>query len=79
MHLSVQEDGRPRQAVTPFDGIDDELSLIKSLIMTLAAESKGCSRTVVLNVDLEGVDVVQLVTVARMLSLSGRAKPLLIQ
>ncbi len=78
MHLSIREPGGLRQAVTPFDGIEDELSLIKSLIMTLAAESQRGARTVMLKADLDGIDVVQLITLARMLSASARANPSLV-
>ncbi len=78
MHLSIQEPGGFRQAVTPFDGIENELSLIKSLIMTLASESQRGARTAMLKVDLDGIDVVQLITLARMLSASARANPSLV-
>ena len=70
MNLTVQEPGGPRQAVVPYDGIADELGLVKSLIMTLVAESNTCFDGITLKVDLAGADVLRLLAVARILGSS---------
>jgi hypothetical protein len=78
MNLTVQEPGGPRQAVVPYDGIADELGLVKSLIMTLVAESNNCLDSVTLKVDLEGADILRLLAVARILGAPGVARNLLV-
>jgi hypothetical protein len=74
MNLTVQEPGGPRQAVVPYDGIADELGLVKSMIMTLVAESNNCSDGVTLKVDLEGADILRLLAVARTLGTPAAEK-----
>lgn len=78
MNLTVQEPGGPRQAVVPYDGIADELGLVKSLIMTLVAESNTCLDSVTLEVDLEGADILRLLAVARALGAPGVQRQLLV-
>lgn len=78
MNLTVQEPAGPRQAVVPYDGIADELGLVKSLIMTLVAESNTCLDSVTLKVDLEGADVMRLLAVARILGAPGVDRQLLV-
>lgn len=78
MNLTVQEPGGPRQAVVPYDGISDELGLVKSLIMTLVAESNTCLDSVTLKVDLDGADILRLVAVARLLGAPGVDRQLLV-
>jgi hypothetical protein len=71
MNLTVREPGGCRQAVVPFDGITDELGLVKSLIMTLVAESNSCLDSITLEVDLEGADILRLLAIARILGAPG--------
>lgn len=78
MNLTVQEPGGPRLAVVPYDGIADELGLVKSLIMTLVAESNTCLDSVTLKIDLDGADVMRLLAVARILGAPGVDKKLLV-
>jgi len=78
MNLTVQEPYGPRQAVVPYDGIADELGLVKSLIMTLVAESNTCLDSITLKVDLEGADILRLLAIARVLGAPGVDRQLLV-
>lgn len=78
MHLNVQRPDGDGQAVVPFDGIHDELALVKSLIMTLVAQRASCFDEVTLTVDLDGVDAGRLVAVARLLGTPAARRHLLV-
>jgi hypothetical protein len=66
MHITIREPGGPREGVVPAEGIQSEVALIKSLIMTLAKESNFCVGSVTLRVDLNGIDPTRLVAIAKM-------------
>jgi hypothetical protein len=65
MRITIEQPGGPRQGVSPSDGIGNESTLIKSLILTLAAESNYCVDEVTLRVNLFGCDPTRLVEVAK--------------
>ncbi len=68
MHITIQEPGGPREGVVPPEGIQSEVALIKSLIMTLAKESNFCVGSVTLRVDLNGIAPTRLVAIAKMIA-----------
>lgn len=68
MKVIVQEPGGPRMAVTPAEGFRSAASLMRSLAMTLAAESDFCVNEVTLRVSLTGVMPEELRELARILA-----------
>ena len=65
MKITIESPGGPRFGVVPYERINDEAMLVKSLILTLALE---CSRGVdelTLNIDFTGADPERLVSIAR--------------
>jgi hypothetical protein len=65
MRITIEHPGGPRKGVSPSEGIGDESTLIKSLILTLAAESNYCIDEVTLKVNLFGCDPTRLVEIAK--------------
>lgn len=68
MRVIVQEPGGPRAAVTPSEGFRSAASLMRSLAMTLAAETDFCVNDVTLRVNLSGVMPEELRELARLLA-----------
>ncbi|NJD26548.1 MAG: hypothetical protein FIB06_14220 [Betaproteobacteria bacterium] len=68
MRVIVQEPGGPRNAVTPSEGYRSAASLMRSLALTLAAESEFGVREVTLRVNLSGVMPEVLHEIARALA-----------
>jgi hypothetical protein len=68
MNIIIEAPAGPRTGVVPFDGIDDEAALIKSLILTLALERRIGTDDVTLTIDCAKVDANRLVAIAKMFS-----------
>lgn len=66
MDITIEAPAGPRNGVVPYEGITDEAALIKSLILTLAAERRGGVDDVTLTVDCSRVDANRLVTIANL-------------
>lgn len=69
MQITIESAGGIRTGVVPSEGIFDEATLVKSLIMTLAVEGNRGSDQVRLTVDLSGVEPERLVGIAKGLKL----------
>lgn len=65
MHIIIESPKGPRSAVVPFQGITDEATLVKSLIMTLAVEANRGTDHMTLDIDLTDVSPQQLVGIAK--------------
>jgi hypothetical protein len=65
MRITIESPDGPRAAVSPFEGITDEATLIKSLILTIATECSRGVEDLMLNVDFTGADPERLVSIAR--------------
>jgi hypothetical protein len=65
MQITVETPFGPRAAVAPHDGIPNEDTLVKSLILTLARECLGGATDVTLSVDCADADPHRLVAVAK--------------
>ncbi len=65
MDITIEAPAGPRTGVVPFDGITDESSLIKSLLLTLASEIRFGADDVTITVDCSKVDVNRLVAIAK--------------
>ncbi|HRC60074.1 hypothetical protein PROAA_670001 [Candidatus Propionivibrio aalborgensis] len=71
MQITIESPGGPRQGVVPSDGIVDEATLIKALILTLAVEGNKGVDYVTLEVDLSDAEPERLVEVAKALGNKG--------
>jgi hypothetical protein len=65
MRITIESPDGPRVAVTPFEGITDEATLIKALVLTIAIECSRGVEDLMLNVDFTGADPERLVSIAR--------------
>lgn len=65
MQIMVESPGGIRTGVIPSEGIFDEATLIKALILTLAVEGNRGSDQVRLAIDLFGVEPERLVGIAK--------------
>ena len=66
MNITIEAPAGPRNGVVPFEGIADEATLVKSLILTLAVERRAGIADVTLTVDCSRVDANRLVTIANL-------------
>jgi hypothetical protein len=73
MQITVETPFGPRSGVSPHEGIADEDTLIKSLILTLARECNAGAGDVRLNVDCADADPHRLVAVAKGLGIGWGA------
>ena len=71
MQITIESPGGPRQGVVPSDGIVDEATLIKALILTLAVEGNKGVDYVTLEVDLSDAEPERLVEVAKAIGNQG--------
>lgn len=76
MHITIDSPEGPRTGVVPFDGIADEATLIKSLILTLVLEKSLGTDDVNLTIDCSKVDANRLVAIAKMFSQIQSESPL---
>jgi hypothetical protein len=65
MHITIESAPRSRTGVVPYDGIHDEQTLIKSLILTLALERNLGAEELTLKVELSAADAELLVELAK--------------
>lgn len=66
MGITIHSSAGSRTGVIPFEGIADEVALIKSLILSLAVERGHGVDDVTLTVDCSKVDANRLVAIAKM-------------
>ena len=65
MQITIESPSGIRTAVVPLEGISDEATLVKALILTLAVEGeRGCDQ-VRLAIDLSGAEPERLVGIAK--------------
>lgn len=69
MQITIESPGGNRTGVVPSEGIFDEATLVKSLIMTLAVEGNRGSDQVRLSIDLSGAEPERLVGIAKGLTM----------
>ena len=65
MQITIESPGGPRFGVVPYERINDEAMLVKSLILTLALECSRGTDELTLNIDFTGADPERLVSIAR--------------
>jgi len=65
MHVTIESPRGSRIGVVPYDGIHDELTLVKSLVLTIALERSFGTEGMTLRVDFEGADPERLVEIAK--------------
>ena len=73
MQITIESPGGIRTGVVPSEGIFDEATLIKALILTLAVEGNRGSDQVRLAIDLSGVEPERLVGIAKGLTMHSTA------
>ncbi len=69
MQITIESPGGIRTGVVPSEGIFDEATLVKDLILTLAVEGDRSSDQVRLTIDLSGDKPERLVSIAKGLNL----------
>jgi len=72
MKIMIESPGGPRPGAEPSGGINDTTSLVKALLITLAAERARGHAQVVLDIDLENLRPELLVEIARSVSTTRR-------
>jgi hypothetical protein len=65
MHITIESPSGSRTGVVPYDGVHDELTLVKSLVLTLALERSLGTDGLTLKVDFDGADPERLVEIAK--------------
>ena len=73
MQITIESPGGIRTGVVPSEGIFDEATLIKALILTLAVEGNRGSEQVRLAIDLTGAEPERLVGIAKGLTMHSSA------
>lgn len=65
MNITIESPCGLRTGVVPYDGVHDELTLVKSLVLTLALERSLGTDGLTLKVDFDGADPERLVEIAK--------------
>ena len=73
MQITIESPGGIRTGVVPSEGIFDEATLIKALILTLAVEGNRGREQVRLAIDLTGAEPKRLVGIAKGLTMHSSA------
>jgi len=73
MQITIESPGEIRTGVVPSEGIFDEATLIKALILTLAVEGNRGSDQVRLAIDLSGAEPERLVGIAKEMTMHSSA------
>lgn len=68
MNITIESPAGPRTGVIPFEGIDDEIGLLKSLALTLALERRLGAEDVALVIDVSNASPERLIAVAKVFS-----------
>lgn len=68
MNITVDHPAGPRTGVVPFEGINSEIALLKSLVLTLALERRLGAEDISISLDLRDADPERLVAIARIFS-----------